>query len=527
MNSMRQTRTWRFGLPLCALIAGLLAPAPAEAAAGPGIFDVRDFGARGDGTNMDTVAIQKAIDAAEGAGGGIVRLPPGRYLSGSIDLKSRITLEIQKDAVLLGSTRQQDYRRLDMNGRHNFHALLLAYRRQDFAITGAGTIDGQGTALALDTERRMKEGAIPDAREGQRPMVIHFRECSGVTVANVTLRNSSCWMQEYRNCDRLVVEGLRVFSHASRNNDGIDIDGCSNAVVRHCDIDSEDDGICLKSVERPCENVLVERCRVRSSCNAVKFGTASEKGFVNITVRDIEVYDTYLSGIALEIVDGGRMEKVNVSRIRISGTHNALFVRLGHRNTKGAAGTIDGVVLSDITAEIPALPWPEHMAGKFSPLHTYKHRMLITSSITGVPGHPVRNVTIRNLSLVYGGIGDQCNTRYPGLDRLDEVPECRDAYPESQMWGTLPAWGFYCRHAEGIAFENVRLRVQGTDYRPALVCDDVKDLRLQGFRAASAGREPVIVLKDVNGAVIRDSPPPPAARTFLQPMGRTQNLHAP
>ncbi len=488
------------------------------------VFNVRDYGATGNGTTMDTEALQKAIDAAAQAGGGVVRFPPGRYLSGSLDLKSHITLNIEKNAVLLGSTRKQDYRRLDMTGRHNFHALLLAYRQEEIAITGGGMIDGQGTALAADTERLAKEGVIPDAREAQRPTIIHFRECTQVTVRNLTIRNSACWVQEYRNCDRLTIENITVNSIAARNNDGIDIDGCSNVVVRNCDIDSEDDGICLKSVENPCKDVLVEKCRVRSSCNAIKFGTASEKGFINITIQDMEVYDTYLSGIALEIVDGGKMENVNISRVKITGTHNALFIRLGHRNITGAVGTLRGVLLSDITAEIPDLPWPKHMT-KFPPSHAYRHPKLITASITGLPGHPVQDVTIRNFTLIYGGIGERPNLKYPGIDRLDQVPECRDAYPESKMFGTLPAWGFYCRHAEGITFDNVTLRLQGKDYRPALVCDDVKNLLLNGFRIRSvAGGEPLIVLKDVNGAIIRDSRPLFAVREFIRQVGETQNV---
>lgn len=506
------------------LLAVALPVAAADVAPAPRIFNVRDYGAKGDGTTADTVALQKAIDEASKAGGGVVRLPTGRYLTGSLDLKSRITLQIETNAVLLGSARKPDYRNLDTKGRHNFHALLLAYRQKDISILGGGTIDGQGTALAADTRRLAQEGAIPDATEMQRPMIVHFRECSGVTVQNVEFRNSACWVQEYRNCDGLRVENVRVRSIAALNNDGIDIDGCSNAVVRGCDIDAEDDGICLKSVERPCDRVLVERCRVRSSCNAIKFGTASEKGFRNIVVRDMEVYDTYLSGVALEIVDGGLMENVRVSRIRITGSHNAIFIRLGHRNVKGEVGTLRDVVLEDIAAEIPALP-AEHMTKFPFPDH-YHHPTLITSSITGLPGHPVRGVTLRNISIVYGGIGEKPAAK-PLEARLDQVPEKEDAYPECRMFGALPAWGFYCRHAEGLVFENVVLRVQGKDYRPALVCDDVGNVRLDGFQIRSAGSEPPIVLRNVDGAILRRCEPPAGATPFVRSLGSTRNVQGP
>lgn len=508
-----------------AMLAAAMPVTAAEVAPAPRVFNVRDYGATGDGATADTAALQMAIDEASKAGGGIVRLPGGRYLTGSLDLKSRITLQIDTNAVLLGSPRKPDYRRLDMKGRLNFHALLLAYRQKDISIVGGGTIDGQGTALAADTKRMAQEGAIPDATEIQRPMIVHFRECSGVTVRDVELRNSACWVQEYRNCDGLRIENIRVRSIAALNNDGIDIDGCSNAVVRGCDIDAEDDGICLKSVERPCDRVLVERCRVRSSCNAIKFGTASEKGFRNIVVRDMEVYDTYLSGVALEIVDGGLMENVRVSRIRITGSHNAIFIRLGHRNVKGEVGTLRDVVLEDIVAEIPVLP-AEHMTKFPFPDH-YHHPTLITSSITGQPGHPVKDVTLRNISIVYGGIGGTPPSKPLDAKRLDQVPEKADAYPESRMFGQLPAWGFYCRHADGLTFENVVLRVQGKDYRPAVVCDDVRNIRLDGFQIRSAGSEPPIVLKDVDGATIRRSEPPAGADPFVRSMGATRNVQGP
>src|SRR5208283_2144905 len=121
---------------------------------------------------------------------------------------------------------------------------------------------------------------------------------------------------------------IKVRSLAALNNDGIDIDGCAHVAVRGCDIDSEDDGICLKSGDRACDDVMVENCRVRSSCNALKFGTSSVVGFKNVTCRNLEIYDTYSSAIALEIVDGGEMENVHISHIKITDSNNAIFVRL-------------------------------------------------------------------------------------------------------------------------------------------------------------------------------------------------------
>jgi Glycosyl hydrolases family 28 len=503
-----------YGLTVLAMLV-----LPVVALAGGTALDVRQFGATGDGTNLDTIALQKAIDAAANAGGGTVVFSPGRYLSGSLNLKSHVTLQLNKDAILLGSTNRLDYHKA------NTYALLLADNQQDITVCGQGVIDGQGTPLAVNAERLRKEGMLPDAKGDPRPDIINFRNCTNVAVRNITLKNSGNWVEDYRDCEHLTVENIKVHSLAALNNDGIDVDGCIHAVVRGCDINSEDDGICLKSTDRTCEDVLVENCRVRSSCNGLKFGTSSVGGFKNIICHDVEIYDTYITGIALEIVDGGEMTNVNISRIKISGTHNAIFIRLGHRDVKGPIGMLHGVTLSDITAEIPDMPMDSMT--NFPSADPYHTPALITASITGLPGHPVQDVTLKNISLIYGGIGSAPQDGQSRLDNLAKVPESAKGYPESRMFGTLPAWGFYCRHVEGIKFENVTLRVQGQDYRPALICDEARDITLNRFNVLTAGSEPVIVLNDVHGATIRNSAAPAGATSFIKQMGSTENIQEP
>jgi len=502
---------------------------PASVLARGATFNVKQYGAAGDGVRLDTAALQQAIDAAANAGGGTVLFPAGRYLSASLDLKSHVTLQLDEGATLLGSPHRPDYRKPGLNGQFreaNFYGLLLADNQQDIAVCGKGVIDGQGTLLAADTERLWKEKKLPDAKEGERPVIINFRHCTNVTVRDITLKDSACWVEEYRDCEHLTVENIKVRSLAALNNDGIDIDGCAHVVVRGCDIDSEDDGICLKSADQACDDVLVENCRVRSSCNALKFGTASAVGFKNIICRNLEIYDTYICAIALEIVDGGKMENVHVSHIKITDSNNAIFVRLGHRNVKKPVGIFHDVSLSDITAEIPNCPQEE--MNKFPAVSKHRNRpTLITASITGLPGTPIQDVTLKNVSIVYGGIGSTPQSGHLRLDSLAKVPECAARYPEGSMFGTLPAWGFYCRHAEGIKFDNVTLRVSGQDYRPGLVCDDARNLELNGFHVESAGSEPVIVLNDVQGATIHNSAAPPGATSFVKTMGSTRDVKGP
>ena len=483
------------------------------------VFAAREFGATGDGKKMDTAAIQKAIDAAATAGGGTVWFSTGTYLTGSVFLKSHVKLHLDQGALLLGSPQRSDYFKL------NFLGLIIADKQEDIGIEGTGVINGQGRLLAVGYEMPVTHGRWPNAREAERPVIINFRNCQNIAIRDVTLTNSACWMQLYRDCRNITVENITVRNMSALTNDGLDIDGCTHVVVRGCDIDSEDDGICLKSSDKVCEDIVVEKCRVRSTCNALKFGTASFVGFKNIICRDLIIYDTYISAIALELVDGGTMENVQINRVKISDCNNAIFLRLGHRNEKGPVGSFHNVIISDVSAEIPNRR-PEEM-NKFPGPWRHRCTTLVTASITGLPGHPVRDVTLTNMCIGYGGIGDTPQADHHRLDSLDKIQECEDNYPESKMFGVLPAWGFYCRHAEGVNFENVTLCVKAKDYRPALVCDDVKNLLLDGFHVLSAGKEPVIYLKDVQGATIRNSPTPSGAVSFIKASGNTSNVTSP
>ena len=342
-------------------------------------------------------------------------------------------------------------------------------------------IDGNGRQLALTIDSLLNVG--PDQRqrrrapETMRPKLFFFSNCEDVRVNGLELRNSACWGLSFHACRNLTVENIQFENRAYWNNDGIDVTDCKNVVIRHCDINSADDGICLKSYDTSSCNdgVLIEDCHIRSSASAVKMGTASWGGFRHITVRNIKVEDTFRSAIALECVDGGTLEDVLVENVHATNTGNPIFIRLGHRggDTTGVARRITiRHFFAEMPFGIPDINYDVRGPG-FS---VYNPR---PSSITGIPGHRVSDVRLEDIEIVYPGRASKGIYYYP-LTQIHQVPEKEGDYPEFSMFGELPAWGFYVRHTEDIDFCNVRLSLKDADFRPAFVFDDSWRVGMEG-----------------------------------------------
>ena len=480
-------------------------------------YIITDYNAVGDGSTINTTAIQNAIDDCYENGGGVVVFPAGKFLTGSLDLKSNVELHLSPGAVLLGSTNINDYsKRVPELKSYNDifleYALIYAEKQTNIAITGSGTIDGQGSKFVITTKVK------PD-RYKNRPFVIRFVQCENVRVEDVTLQNSAMWMQQYLACNDVYINGIRVINHANKNNDMIDIDGSSNVVMTNCIGDTDDDAITLKSTSKyPTENVTITNCVVSSHCNAIKFGTESIGGFRNVTISNIVVrpsrkketiygYPSGISGITLASVDGGNFEGVTISNIRIEGTQVPIYIRLGNRgrtvreeDAKPQPAKFSDVQISHVIA-----------TGVTSP---------IGCSITGIPNHPVKNVILSDISIEFVGGGTV-------EDAKKEIPELEDHYPESTKWGTLPSYGFFVRHVENISFENVTLNYVEKDVRPAMICDDVKNINLIGLSAASNDEmESLIKFINVEDAFISNSKPSGQAALFLKIEGeRSKNIH--
>lgn len=464
----------RFLILFCSIGALALGTAPTHTHRPRRVLNVLDFGANPDGATRCTSALQRAIDSCAALGGGRVLLPAGKFLSGSLCLKSGVELHLAKGATLLGSTRRIDY------DRNHWYALLLAHSQHDIALTGQGTIDGQGEDLAADVERMYQAGLIQDAHrdnrvhESQRPQLIDFEQCSRVRVEGLTLQNAACWVQRYGACDQLHLAHLRVRSRAFWNNDGIDLVDCTRTTVRYCDIDAADDAICLKSDRRNggCDGILIERCTLRSSASALKFGTNSFGGFRNIVVRHLYVRDTYRSAVALEVVDGGVLDNVRVEHVRAVNTGNAFFLRLGNRRPQQAPGSFSRVIIRDMEVDVPATKPDSGFVRSGPPPKDPQN--VAPASIVGLPGYPIKDVRLERIVVRYPG-GADTSIAWRPIDSLAQVPERPKDYPEFSMFGELPAWGLYARHVEGLALRKVSFRCARPDYRQRVVLDDVKN----------------------------------------------------
>lgn len=489
---------WLFAVILPACCAAV------KVSAQPNVYNIARRGAVADGKTNNTIVIQKVIDEASTKGGGTVLVPAGKFVTGVINIKSNVELHLDKGAFLLGSPIRADY------GDGKASALIVSDHQHHIAITGQGTIDGQGEALLKDIYVRLNAGTLRDTEwktenpwhqvrpeEDNRPKLIEFKNCDDVKIKGITIKNGLCWVQNYKSCSNLVVDSIRVESVIFWNNDGIDITDCKNARLTNSFFNAADDGICLKS-ENPqeaCENVYVADCKVRSSASAIKFGTASHGGFKKITIKNIVVYDTYRSAIALESVDGSTLEDININNIKATNTGNAIFIRLGHRNQKAPIGKVKGIHISNVTVDVPAGK-PDSGYQMEGPAVREPHNVF-PSSIVGIPSARVEDVTLENVTINYSGNGKKENA-FINKDTLDRVPERIRNYPEFSMFGELPAWGFYIRHADGIKIKNMLLTNNGTDYRAAFVADDINGLELKNLKIPKVTSQPVIILNKVS-----------------------------
>jgi hypothetical protein len=477
-------------------------------------FSVRDYGAVGDGTTLDTAAIQAAIDACTARGGGVVHLPPGDYLTGTVTLKDNVTLHVGPSARLLGSTSLADYPNLGREARldypeHLDYCLINAYRAHRIALTGEGCVDGQGAAFPRGMEgfNLESEDAAPSSQTFTRPTLLHFTDCEDVTISNLTLQHAPAWCCQLESCKRMWIRGVNLFNRANQNNDGFDLTACEDVMISDCHIDCGDDAIALKEGGL---RIVVTNCVISTRWSAVRIGPESLGVFRDIAVSNCVIYDTYGAAIKIQEVEGGVMENISFDNLVMNHVTGPISLRLGgylgwrqERKESLPIGVLRNIRFSNITAVVAdnAYPLPHEVPA----FPGEKHSCL---SIAGVPGHFVENVTFSGMHLTFPGGGNL-------EDAQRSIPELRDHYPEYHMFGTLPAYGLYLRHVKGLVFQDVTLDVAAADLRPAVVGEDVEDLELSSFRAAGSGAAALLRLRDARQVYLHGCRPLNEVSLFL------------
>lgn len=456
-------------------------------------YNVLEFGAKANGETLDTKAIQNAIDECGNNGGGTVEFPPGTYLSGTVILKDNVILNLQVGSKILGSKNIEDYPMYSQPVANNmdkdvYRALIRGENLKNIGITGLGIIDGQGKYLQdipiseedlIEIEKVYtdKSRYRPSKKDDQRPFLLRFVSCEDITIEGITLQYPIKWTQHYLDCNGVTVRDTKVYAHGGANNDLIDIDGSRNVVISGMIGDCDDDGITLKSTGKEVvENVIISDCIIRSRTNPIKAGTDSYGGFRNITITNCYIgpslanggysgRDEGLAGIALELVDGGILENVVISNIAMEEMASPIFIRLGNRARTykpnmevRPMGSLNNISISNIVAK---------NAGRTG------------CSIIGEEDHPIKNISISNIKINFDGGGTKAES-------LIEKPELVNEYPECTQLGNLPAYGFFVRHVDGITFRDVELSYNKEEHRPAMLFNDVKNLKLLNFDAEIA-----------------------------------------
>jgi polygalacturonase len=404
------------------------------------VFDAKKFGAIGDGFANDTAALQRAIDAAAQAGAGTVQFAPGRYVTGTLLLKSGVTLELQAGATLLGSLNPSDYKLvepfIDGTGQVRGYALLACVDVQDVHIGGPGAIDGRGAEV---------HAAAPN-EPAAKPFLVLCVRSSRIAIRDVKLVNSAAWTMHLFQSSNIAVDSVSIRSLGLANNDGIDIDSSQHIRVTGCTIETGDDAICLKTTSpKPCQDITVKHCTLTTRCAAFKIGTESAGDFSSIRVSDCHIIQANLGAIKLLSVDGAHISGVAVERITVDDADTPIFLRLGARgrtfragNTALPPGSISDITIRDVAVQ-------------------RAHRIGIL--ISGIPGHSIEDITFQNISIAMAG------------DPVTLVPappaENPAAYPEIRMFGAnLPASCLYARHIQKLTATNLKIVPISGDLRP-------------------------------------------------------------
>ncbi len=428
------------------------------------LLDAREMGIAADGTTVVTDELQRLIDQA-GQSGGVVYLKDGTYLTGMIELKRNVTLYIEEDAVLKGVLDFDAYP-VRLSSQHpNWNtmvqgpqkSLIYADSQENIRIMGGGTIDGSGD--------------FPGAygSESLRVCAVLLVGCPQAQLCDLYVKDAGMWTIPVVECDDLYIHDLNLYSTWYPNRDGIDICDCFRVLIENCCIQADDDAICFKSGnESGCDNVLVRNTSIVSTmANGIKFGTYSYGGFTNCVCEDCMIKDTRTCAIAVQCVDGGRVRNLRFRRITIQNVESVFFIIIADKGRTPDWGTrrigsVEEITFEWIEAERVRRPYGCYLGGYRTP---------------GGEVHTIRDIYFHGVNAIYEG----------GVSAVPSPPpEFADQYPESNVFGNLPASAYYIRHADTVVFEKCGMTVALPDARPAIQTEDAVNVSIDGRAVSSS-----------------------------------------
>ena len=426
-------------------------------------YNVLDYGAKGDGTTLDTQAVQKAIDLCSKEGGGKVMIPSGKTVFiGTIYLKDFVTLHIENGAILLGSPNYEDYttdthKNTYKNEPHMDRCLIFARNAKSFSIEGKGTIDANGHPKNFTKEK------------GGRPMMLRFLNCNDIHLRDITLINPAAWTSAWLYCNDIVVEGIKIVSRVNHNGDGLDFDGCTNVRVSNSSFDTSDDSICLQTSrpDKSCKDVVITNCVFTSKWAAMRIGLASRGDFESITVSNCIFYDIQDSGLKIQMNEGGEMKNMVFSNIVMKNVPRPIFMTFCQQR-----------------AGVDA---PEEMLPMKAMHHFIFNNFIIDNQeldknsvifLTGMPNHYITDIQLNNIQMTVSGEGTNEDATKTTIKEYT-LETLGNWWPEFSKVGTLPASGIFARHINGLSISNFHLKTINDDKRAAIVFDDVLNSNLK------------------------------------------------
>jgi hypothetical protein len=502
-------------------------------------YNIRDFGAKGDGATLDTAAVQAAIDACAKDGGGIVVVPAGEFVVGTIGLKSNLTLHLFANGQLVGSAKREDYHAGEGVSAGNGNLVLLyAANAENITIQGPGTITGRGKnfytgygdATAPAAVRKQDLDTAQPNRD--RPHLIIFSKCKNVRMRDVFLTESAYHGVRILGCEQVRFDGVRIYNRVNLNNDGFHFVGCEYVQLTNCEVRCQDDACALFGSNK---FVTITNCMFSTRWSIFRFGGGESQ---NITISNCLIYETYGCPVKID-AHGGRMENVLFSNIVMKDVTGPIGVAFAARGERRGPRP-DGAQKDGARKDRPARPedtGPTYLRHiRFSGIRAtvvdkprqqtdmpfapgiYDGEQLSCITCNGVGDAWMEDITFEDIHVVYAGGGTA------ELAAKREIPQMAAEY--FGVWNTKPfgppAYGFYARHVKGLVLNNVRFEYADRDVRPAIVLDHVKDVSIVGLVAqADAETESVVRVIDSQDVLISASRVLSQTGTFLQVEGKT------